>query len=254
MKLITKLSKKYFLYVAKKTIEKSIIIGLAIFMASMTIITLLYGDGWKTTNLCCTSMTICSYLTLILLMLNFIVTRLCITSLKINNKKINVVCIEDHIQNYQKPIWGKYPYWIIKLPKNWKRPLSKRIHSLEIESKVRVNKLVSSLKFQAYFSFDEDLNEKELNTLIKSQVNYQSTHQIDFAECMKSLFVGYNILIGNNELIEIIISDWLDSNRERSDLIEKINGIIAFPNDLFNNMKIEFLLEKVDIQLACVLG
>lgn len=255
MKLIQKLLKKYFLYVADAPIWKGIITGMILFISMIVLITaFFFNSGWTALNLSADALTISAYVTLILSAINYIVTKLCVTAFTHLDNKIIVIYNEDKIEKYKKPIWGKHPYCIINLPKNWTTPLSKRVNSIEIETKIRVNKLISKLKFQIYFSFTDELNENELNTLIKSQVNYQSARHVDFAECIKSLFESHNLQAGNNDLIEIIISDWLDSIRDRTDLIEKINGIIFFPNVLFDNMEIEVLLEKVEIQLACVLG
>jgi len=253
-----KLIKKYFLYVANAPIWNGIITGMILFVLMIVLITaFFFNSGWTALNLSADALTFSAYFTLTLSAINFIVVKLFITSFTHLDKKIIVINNGEKIEKYQKPIWGNYPYCIIDLPRNWKTPLSKRVNSIEIESKIRVNKLISRLKFQIFFSFTEELSENELNTLIKSQVNYRVTHHVNFAECIKSLFENNNQEAGNNAVIEIIISDWLDSPRDRNDLndlIEKINGIIDFPNDLFDNMKIEVLLEKVEIQLACVLG
>lgn len=257
-KFITEISKKwlrkYFLSMADAPIQKGIITGVILFTTLLILIMIFFFNSeWIALNLSGIALTISAYVTIFLSAINYIVAKLLITAFTRFDKRIIVIHDKDKVKKYAKPIWGKHPYSIIHLP-NWELPFTKRVNSIEIETKIRVNRLISNLKFKLYFSFSGELNENELSTLVKSRANYHLVHHVSFAECIKTLFENHNFQTGNNDVIEIIISDWLDSTKDRTDLVEKINGIISFPNDLFDNMKIEVLVENVEIQLACVLN
>lgn len=178
-----------------------------------------------------------------------------VTAFYHDNERIVLIYRDNSIERYQKPIWGKYEYCIIDLPEKWSLPLSKKVlDDLEIEMKIKVNKIISKLKFRFSFSFNDELNENELNALIKSQINYQAARHVDFTECIQSLFENYNLQSGDTDLLEIIISDWIDSPKTRDVLIEKIEKNIGFPSELFNNSRIKISLIKIELQLACIFG